>query len=330
MPKILPDRDVKRVIGTLIRGADEKFLNPNGIELRLGADVRFLSTGEEKRLSDGLFLKVTPGETVLISSLEELDFTQESVRKVFPESMLMGFITPTTTMMREGISQVTTKIDAGFRGTLNWSLRNGSTNDLIIKFGEPIYKLTLLLLDKGEEPQAPYGQRDRDRYQDCDGIARSRREIPVDIPKRNLVGSSIEKLDPKKRLQEAGYPFNHIGTELTELHGKWEIVSADVRMLKGEFERLDKTLTKKIEQETGSLLSRINEVSANLLKELKILMAERQMKMFGFLVAIGGFAAAGYKALLASKPNTTQVYVFLAVALIALLFTMLYPRISKR
>jgi len=36
--------------------------------------------------------------------------------------MIMGLITPTTTMMREGISQVATKIDAGFKGRdLLWS-----------------------------------------------------------------------------------------------------------------------------------------------------------------------------------------------------------------
>lgn len=330
MARILPDRDVKRVIGTLIQGADEKFLNPNGIELRLGTHVRFLSTGEDKKLDEGLFLKVAPGETVLISSMEELDFTKKSVEKAFPKAMLMGLITPTTTMMREGISQAATKIDAGFRGVLNWSLRNGSTKDLILQFGEPIFKLTLFLLDENERPDVAYGERPGDRYQDSAAIVRSRRTIPVDIPKKKLIASSIEKLDPKKHLREAGYPFDHIGTELTTLHGKFEVVSSDVKLLHDEFEKLDKTLSGKIETETKSLLEKINEVSTSVLQKVEILLNERMLRSFGVLVGIASLGIAGYKAILASAPNSTQVYVFLGVAALALIFAVLVPKIGRR
>src|ERR1051326_7133359 len=120
MAKILADHEIKRLIGDVIVNGDAKLLNPNGIELRLGKNVRFHSTGDERELSAGQYLKVSPGETVIISSLEQIDFTAPTTQKHFKDSMLMGFITPTTTMMREGISQVSTKIDAGFRGNLNW------------------------------------------------------------------------------------------------------------------------------------------------------------------------------------------------------------------
>src|SRR5438477_13010731 len=109
MAKILADRDIKRLIGTVLAGADEKLLNPNGIELRLGKHVRFHSTGEEKELGPGMFLQVNPGETVIISSIETIDFTANTVQSVLPDIMIMGMITPTTTMMREGIWQVATK-----------------------------------------------------------------------------------------------------------------------------------------------------------------------------------------------------------------------------
>ena len=230
MAKILADHEIKKLFNTVLIGAEEKYLNPNGIELRLGKNVRYYSTGEEKELKDGFFLKVNPGETVLISSYEKIDFHQETINKIFPNSMLMGLITPTTTMMREGIVQASTKIDAGFRGVLNWGLRNNSTNDLIIQQGEPIFKLTIFLLKKTEMPEIPYGERDRDSYQDTTGIIRSVRNIPADIPKDKLVSSSFDKLDPKKQLREAGYPFDHIGTELTSLHGKFEVVSKDVML----------------------------------------------------------------------------------------------------
>jgi len=330
MAKILSDRDVRKAIGSLLIGADEDLLNPNGIELRLGRAVRFLATGEDRQLEKGTFLRVTPGETVLISSLEELDFRNDSVSKVFPGSTLMGLITPTTTMMREGIAQVTTKIDPGFRGVLNWSLRNGSTQDLIVEYGESIFKLTLFLLDADETPEKAYGERTRDTYQNCEGIARSRRRIPSDIPKKNVVASSIEKLDPRKRLQEAGYPFNHIATELTELQGKFEVVSADVRVLKDEFAKLDTRLSSKIEQETSSLLGRISDTSSNILQKVESLLADRTEKLIGILVAIGGLSAAGYTALLKSAPNSVQTYVFLSVAVLALIFVFAFSRFRDR
>src|SRR5437879_9760479 len=115
MATILADREIRKLVGSVLIGADTNKINPNGIELRLGKDVHFHSTGEEKELGPGLFLKVS-GETVSIASMEQIDFTASTVQALLPNVMLMGFITPTTTVMREGISQVATKIDAGFRG----------------------------------------------------------------------------------------------------------------------------------------------------------------------------------------------------------------------
>ena len=97
--------------------------------------------------------------------MEQIDFSRPTVQAVLPNAMVMGFITPTTTMMREGISQVATKIDAGFRGFLNWGLRNGSTKDVILQYGEAIFKLTLFVLENDEIPEVPYGERATDYCQ---------------------------------------------------------------------------------------------------------------------------------------------------------------------
>ena len=268
MAKILADRDIKRLVGRVLVDADEKLLNPNGIELRLGKHVRFHSTGEEKELATGMFLQVNPGETVIISSIETIDFTAESVQAILPNTMIMGLITPTTTMMREGISQVATKIDAGFKGILNWGLRNGSIQKLTLQYGEPIFKLTLFALDPDESPDTAYGARDKDSYQNTDGIARSSRRIPADISKSKIVSSSFDRLDPKKQLKEAGYPFDHIGTELILLHGKFETVSADVRVMKDEFAQKTSELSGKIEKETSTLATKIDDTKHSLGKRL--------------------------------------------------------------
>ena len=284
MAKILADRDVKRLLGRVLIGAEEKFLNPNGIELRLGKHVRFHSSGEEKELEEGMFLQVNPGETVIISSLEKIDFTPETVQAILPDTMIMGLITPTTTMMREGISQVTTKIDAGFKGVLNWGLRNGSIQKLTLQYGEPIFKLTLFALDRGESPDIAYGEREKDSYQHNDGIARSSRRIPADIPKSKIVSANPALLDPKNQLKEAGYPFNYIGMELLSLDGKFETVSKDVRVMKDEFVQKTSELSGKIERETNTLSTKIDETKNTLLERADILFDRKFFRTTGIIV----------------------------------------------
>lgn len=231
-----------------------------------------------------MFLQVNPGENVVISSVETIDFTAATVHAVLPNVMLMGLITPTTTMMREGISQVATKIDAGFEGILNWGLRNGSIQKLTLRYGEPIFKLTVFALDKEESPDLAYGARDRDSHQNTEAIARSTRKIPADIPKSKIVCSSVDRLDPKKQLQEAGYPFDHIGTELISLQGKFEVVSADVRVMKEEFTQKTSELSGKIEKETSTLSTKIEETKNKLLESTDILFTRKFFRTTGIII----------------------------------------------
>ena len=257
MARILADKDIQKLLGTVIQDADELRINPNGIEIRLGKYVLFHSTDEEKELKPETYLKVLPGESVTISSYERFDFKPETIHKIFPASNLMAFITPTTTMMREGIMQSSTKIDSWWAGTLNWGLRNSSIRDFILGYGEPIFKLTFFLLEGDEVPDKLYGDRPSDRYQNTDGIARSTRTVPVSIPAKRIISSTIEKLDPQRQLREAGYPFNHISQELTDLHGKFEIVSNDVLLLKTAITEETKKLSEKVENSQKNVLEKV-------------------------------------------------------------------------
>jgi deoxycytidine triphosphate deaminase len=284
LAQILADKDVSKLLGSVITDADPELINPNGIELRLGKDVLFHSTGEEAELVGGCFLRVSPGESVTISSLETIDFRTTTVHQTFPGQMLMAFITPTTTMMREGISQVSTKIDAGFRGMLNWGLRNGSTKDLILQFGEPIFKATFFLLSDSESPVVPYGERPKDSYQDADGIIRSTRRIPADIPKSKIICSSFDRLDPKKQLREAGYPFDHIGTELLALDGKFELVSSDVRIMREDFQKRTQELSDKIQAETRTLSDKLEDARKSVLQTVESLFDRKFLRVVGVII----------------------------------------------
>ncbi len=329
MARILADHEIKRLLGSVLIGGSEDYINPNGIELRLGKHVHFCSTEEEKEIPTDCFLRVNPGETVIISSFEKIDFTADTVQTIYPSSMLMGLITPTTTMMREGISQVSTKIDAGFRGVLNWGLRNGSIRDLIIQQGEPIFKLTIFLLDELELPQIPYGERETNGYQDVDGVVRSARRIPVDIPKRKIVSSSFDKLDPRKQLREAGYPFDHIGTEIVNLHGKFEVVSKDVILLKDEFQRRTNELSEKIMTETGTLTEKLNEFRRNLLDRVEAIFAKKFMQVVG--VMIGAISVMyGAISFLETKNVSGNTLAFIAVGTGVVVFVVTHLLTRRR
>src|SRR2546423_14963822 len=103
MARKLSDKEISDLLEDVIQGGSKDLLNPNGIELRLGDNVRYLSTSEQMKVPPGHFIKVRPGEMVMVNSLEKLDFSTETVQKHYPGSMLMAWVTPTTTMVREGI-----------------------------------------------------------------------------------------------------------------------------------------------------------------------------------------------------------------------------------
>ena len=301
MARTLPDHEIRKLLGTVIQNADERLLNPNGIELRLGEQVRFLSTLEKKQIPEDGFIQVQPGETAMIVSMERMDFSSTAVEKHYPGCAIQGWLTPTTTMVREGQMQAATKIDAGFAGQLNWGFRNSSYNDFTLGHGESIVKLTLELLEKEEVPELQYGRRPNDRYQNTEGILISGRKVPVDIPKERVVRSSFDKLDPKKRLRDAGYPFNAIGSDLVQLHEKFEIVSGEV-----------KALTEKIDAETKSIVKKLDETKTWVAEHFEHLFTK---KFVAIVAAVGGIISTFYGVLTFLQRQGLQQSVLATIAL---------------
>jgi deoxycytidine triphosphate deaminase len=327
MSKILPDKEIKKLIGSVLIDAHENLLNPNGIELRIGKYVFFHSTSEEKELIQNHFLKISPGENIIISSMEKIDFSPQTVHKIFPEHLLMAFITPTTTMMREGISQVSTKIDAGFTGMLNWGIRNNSVKDIIIEYGEPIFKLTIFLLEKDETPEVVYGEKTEDTYQNTNGIKRSTRRIPADIPKNKFITSDIEKFDPKQQLREAGHPFNYIGTELIKLHGQFEVVSNSVIAIKDEFDKKTDELSQKIEKETDSLSKKMEDLSTRFFLHVESVFAK---KFYGIVAILIGAIPILYAGINYLQSKNVQAGIILFFAIIFAIIVLLIVAFINR
>lgn len=314
MARILPDRDVKKLLTCCILEGLESKLNPNGIELRLGQHIRYLSTGEEREIPDDHFVKIAPGENVIISSLETINFSKEAVGKVFPGKMVMAFITPTTTMMREGITQSATKIDPGFVGQLNWGIRNSSIKDLILQNGESIFKLTLWLLDEDEIPDTAYGSKPEHQYQNTGGIKLSSRKIPADIPQSRLITSSADKIDAKKQLKEAGYPFNFIGSELVQLHGKFEVVSKDMLLLKEDIDKRTTDLSDKIGKETSQVVAKLDETKSNLLSETSNLLTQKFVWVCGVVISALVIALGALNYLKQQQISASAILVICVIA----------------
>lgn len=347
MAQLLPDKEIRKLLSSIIvgdQGSNIK-INPNGVELRLGNAVRFLATKEEKKIPKGHFLKINPGESVIVSSKEKIDFSSAALEAKYPGQMIMGFVTPTTTMMREGIVQAATKIDAGFKGHLNWGIRNGSTNPITLQEGGHLFKLTLLLLDENETPENPYGSQSDHIYQDTDGIKTSARSLPVDINDDLIVSSSIYKLDPKKRLQEAGYPFNYIGSELIKLDEKIQIISEKIdsltqdiderfKRIDEKFKRMDKTFLHidlqfqrmneqflRIDEQFLNLDEKFLQHEAKLNASFENMIKDKLLWLIGSLCSIALIATGLIKWLFEKFDNATLHLVILTSIAFAILFT---------
>jgi len=334
MAKILPDREITKLLGICIIDGSPDCVVSNSYELRLGERVKFDSTGEELEIPEGYFLEIEPGDFVTISSLEKLDFRRETLRSLGKERNLAGLITPTTTMMREGFLFTTTKVDPGFHGVLNWGIRNSSIKRVRLKRGERLFKLTLFELEESEVPDKLYGERERDAYQDSKGIMPSARLIPADIPEKQIIRRTERKVDPTKQLIEAGHPFSHIGTELVSLHGKFEVVSKDVVLLKQEFAKMQTNLEGKIETETRTLSQQLNQLSEDLGKRMKELFTEqfevffskKMQRIYGTLVTLVSFGFAIYQFVAKATPPIYQAWLFVGIGFLALLCTLLLTR----
>ena len=260
MAKILSDREIEKIYGTAIvdfghldgdttesleelfrrkqeaaktagrekigEALDKSLLNPNGVELRLGTQVRFFSDKQEQNMGPRDGLKIRPGEHALITSREIIDFRPETVAKLFPDkknAQLMAFISPRTTEMRGGTSQPTTKIDSGFWGVLTWSIRNNTNEDILLEHSQQIFKLTVYLLEDREEvPDKVY-----------DGQFQGLMEIKLRHQPTLSVNKILESKPPNpeeamRQLDALGPPYNKISKEFLEIGKKLDLMTKDI------------------------------------------------------------------------------------------------------
>jgi deoxycytidine triphosphate deaminase len=337
MANVLPDREIKKLLGHAIIDGSESCIRINSYEVRLGHKAKFDSTGEEVEIPAGHFLEIEPGDFVTVGSLESFDFSAEILKTIGMENGLFAWITPTTTMMREGFLFASTKVDPGYKGHLNWGIRNSSIMTLKLQQGEHLFKLTFMELSEEEKPDKFYGDDKQDQYQGTSGIKGSARLIPAIIPEHQIVRRAQHKIDPIKQLTQAGYPYNHIGTELIALQGKFEIVSGDVAAMKSVFDEFKRDIGGKIDTETGTINSSIAALTEKIDTGIRGVFAEqfhlyfdqRMQRIIGIIFTLATFAAALYKGLVQGAPPKDQFYILLGLGALLLIATLALTRPPK-
>jgi len=287
MASLLNDVDIRKLLGTVIQNGADDSIRSNSYILRLGAVGEFLNANKEFDLekTNKKGIVISPGHSVAVTSLETLDFSRDEVKKTFPGKDLHAFLTPTTDLSREGIVAPSTQVDAGFHGTLNWTLTNTSSEERRYRLGERIYRMAILLLDEGERPEKLYSG----AYQGQTGYVRSRRAGPPVGMKETewetsfAIGGPEELLD---NLIKSGYPWHILGRRLKDIDEQFKLVSEEygdihdsILNLSGEIREV-KSKTDKIESEMQSL------IRATLREELEMLQKSWTHGVGTFFVAL--------------------------------------------
>lgn len=333
MASVLPDREIKRLLGSVIIDGSEGCIRVNSYEVRLGCRAKFDSTGEELELPNGHFLEVEPGDFVTVQSQEVFDFSLATLKSIGKPNGVFAWITPTTTMMREGFLFASTKVDAGYKGHLNWGIRNSSVKTIKLQQGEHLFKLTLIELSDGEKPDKFYGDDRQDQYQGTSGIRDSARMLPVNIPENHIVRRAQQKIDPLKQLTQAGYPYNHIGTELIALQGRFEVVSKDVAAMREMFDGLGKKIDRESESLNTNLASLPDKIDKGIRDafsdQFHLYFDQRMQRVIGVVFTLATFAAALYKGVIQGASPKAQVYSLLGLGVILFAATLALTRSSK-
>jgi deoxycytidine triphosphate deaminase len=263
MSRILKDTEISKLLGSVINPADRESLRPNAYVMRLGAEGEFLNAGKQFELGKKKKgVRIPPGHSVAVTAAETLDFRPETVDGIFPGCGLHGFISPTTDLSREGIVAPSTQVDAGYYGTLNWTLTNSSTVERRFTLHERLFRLTIFLLEKDEVPDKPYAG----DYQDQHGYVRSRRRGPP-------VGMRDEEWeDPKmddspeallETLIKSGYPWNALGQRLKIIDQQFKSVSDEYSAIQDSIDGITRDLSGVTESQrsaTGALKESIRTV----------------------------------------------------------------------
>ena len=143
---LLTDTDLEKIIGTdrewsnkdtlHIYPYDPNCMTPVGYDVRVGSQYASAIDAKIYRLNENDDVKIVPGDTVLITTLENIEMP--SNRK------LSAFITSKVSKVSQGLSHISTNIDPDWRGNLLIAIHNPSHSKVNLKYGEPFCTLNFI------------------------------------------------------------------------------------------------------------------------------------------------------------------------------------------
>lgn len=270
MATILSDTEIRKLLGSVIVNGDSESVHPNSYIIRLGEAGEFLNTGKEYSLGKTKKgIRIQPGHSVGVTALETIDFRRETVHKAYPDHDLFAIVSPTTDLSREGLVAPTTQVDAGYFGTLNWTITNTSSEERRFVHKERIFRLTVFRLEKGETPESVY----QGDYQSQMGYVRSRRKGPPvgmkdsEWEDPHIKGGPEDLLD---NLIKSGYPWHVLGQRLKVVDQQFKSVTeeysdirdsidklrGDVDQIKSRQSEFSEAVRKVVREEAGDLQNR--------------------------------------------------------------------------
>ena len=157
------------------------------------------------------------------------------------------------------------QIDAGYNGTLNWTLGNSSSEERRFVYEERLFRLAILKLAMGERPDALY----EGAYQGKTGYVRSERSGPPVGMRASDWEDATTKEGPAAlldRVIESGFPWNALGTKLKAIDNQFQEVSNEYASIHDSIERLEGEVggigkeVEEIRSSQGGLTDRIRQV----------------------------------------------------------------------
>ncbi|MDD5519487.1 MAG: hypothetical protein PHI84_01575 [Kiritimatiellae bacterium] len=332
MARILSDKEIQKLLDNgMISKGDLKQIRANSYVFRLGQEVRFFSTKEKKTGILGDILEINAGDSALVHSIEIVDFSQEVIDRLYKGYQLCALLTPSTTLIREGLQLPSTKIDPGYMGTLNWTIRNSGIEPVQMELGEPIFKATFfLLVEKEEIPQNKYGSRsERDFYHGKTGLVDSKRRLPVDINTRKKICVSSKGTE-FERLKQSGFPYDFIATQLKQVGDQMEIVTDDFARIDDHVKEQNKDLTQKINEIEGRVQGIIDKKMDSVFERMDNMVFKKLVgggvAMVSLLMGLG----AGVKYLIDIKQSSLITPIASVLAVVGVLSVVIYSCIGGR
>lgn len=129
---------------------DPESLTPIGYDLRVGPQYGSSIDAKLYSLDPDDKVIIKPGDTVLITTLEDIGMPQDRT--------ISAFITSKVSKVSRGLSHISTNIDPDWKGPLLIALHNPSLNTVCLNYGEAFCTINFIenkspaTMDCGKEP----------------------------------------------------------------------------------------------------------------------------------------------------------------------------------